>query len=664
MKFKILFTFFLSFSSTIAFAQKSATIKVTHFPGNTLVNGQSKFVAPNYIRVSTTNLNCFSFLDVAVYVKASGDKDKPYRYKVGITNNSPFEVNVTCSKWGFGNGGRSGIKSGATYSPSGNLSDERSLSITISDVDFDFSENEQQRYGVSTLSEKLNCNETPNSYLAKIQAKNKKKEKIKKLQEEIRSLGSSEAELIHKLALLKDLKDLDGNGNYDSKITSIEEQLERIKNERRKKKEEIGDLKNQISSLGNSKEDLLKKKSLYQKLETIDAENEYSTEINNIEEEIENLNEEEKEEKQQKLKADDSNTDNTAEDEETEEEKAEVEAKQKQLEEEQKLKEKQEAEERERKRKEEAERLRKEKIKAYNDRIESQRKENNAIAASAAASSASVLYLVGGIIYDKMGLPAKDLYTGNNFHVNFDIGYGFSVFPIANNSVKTGIDFNGNNTETTNNDPSTALTIDLRLALKFGYEMEYGGGNIFGRFEPGFSPVFTDFNTSYGYGIELFGGHKNFKLYGKYESGANSFSTSNWLDPEEIGEGGKSSTAYQQIRTGLKFSYYRNYRTAKRDHLIIGIMENYFDENSASIFGIRKDPDKPILNLLSTPSKADLNPYIATGYFFEWKRDHTHRLYVEMFPNYPITGEIGGHSNEGGFFIQVGFSRSIEAFFK
>ena len=93
-------------------------------------------------------------------------------------------------------------------------------------------------------------------------------------------------------------------------------------------------------------------------------------------------------------------------------------------------------------------------------------------------------------------------------------------------------------------------------------------------------------------------------------------------------------------------------------------MENYFNEDSAPVFGFRENPDKPILNLLSTPLERDLNPYIANGYFFEWKRDHTHRLYVELFPNYPITGEIGEGSSEGNFFLQIGFSRSIESFFK
>lgn len=353
-------------------------------------------------------------------------------------------------------------------------------------------------------------------------------------------------------------------------------------------------------------------------------------------------------------------------------EKEEVEKKQKEedeeskkLSQEEKQKAKEEAEEQERKRKEEEERRKQEKINAYKQRVENQRKENNAIAASAAASSASVLYLLGGVIYDKMGLPAKDLYTGNNFHVNFDFGYGLSLFPMAHNSIKEGInEFSGEEYSTVSNDPTTAITIDLRLALKIGYEMEYGGGNVFGRFEPGFSPIFTDFNTSYGYGVEVFGGHKNIKLYGRYENGSHNYSSNNWIDPEEVGEGGKTSTKYQQIRAGLKLSYYRNTRTAKRDHITLGIMENYFNEDSAPVFGFRENPDKPILNLLSTPLERDLNPYIANGYFFEWKRDHTHRLYVELFPNYPITGEIGEGSSEGNFFLQIGFSRSIESFFK
>lgn len=182
---KILFVV-LILNSITTFSQKSATIKVTHLPANTMVEGKSVFVAENYIRVATTSLNCFNFLDVKVYVKASGYKDKPYKYSVEITNNSSFEVDINCSSWGLGgNGGRSGIKPGKT-SKSGSLSNGY-LSITISKVNFSFSSSDQQKYGVSYLSNYLNCNETPNSYLATFtKIKDKKETEVKRIEKEKR----------------------------------------------------------------------------------------------------------------------------------------------------------------------------------------------------------------------------------------------------------------------------------------------------------------------------------------------------------------------------------------------------------------------------------------------------------------------------------------------
>ena len=228
---------------------------------------------------------------------------------------------------------------------------------------------------------------------------------------------------------------------------------------------------------------------------------------------------------------------------------------------------------------EEAEKRKQEKINAYDNRVQQQQKENDAIAAASAASSATLLYLLGGVIYDNMGLPGNDLYRGNNIHLNFDFGFGASGFPIGFNSIKTGINRNtGNETLTTDNTTDFALTIDLRLAFRLGYEVENGGGHIFGQFEPGFSPVFTDFNTSYAYGAEAYGGLKNAKLYARYQGGSRNFSAGS-LDAEEVGEGGKSSTKYQQVRLGLRFSYYRNSRTAKRDHITLGIMEDILMRN-------------------------------------------------------------------------------------
>ena len=63
----------------------------------------------------------------------------------------------------------------------------------------------------------------------------------------------------------------------------------------------IEQLKSQINSLGNSKEDLLKKKSLYQKLNSLDKENSYDSDISNIENDLKQVarNELDKEEKEE-----------------------------------------------------------------------------------------------------------------------------------------------------------------------------------------------------------------------------------------------------------------------------------------------------------------------------------------------------------------------------
>ncbi len=677
MKSKIFFVLFLAFSLTKAFAQKSATIKVTHFPGNTLVNGQSKFVAPNYIRVSTTNLNCFPFLDVAVYVKASGDKDKPYRYKVGITNNSPFVVNVTCSKWGFGNGGRSGIKSGATYSPSGNLSDERGLSITISDVDFDFSENEQQRYGVSTLSEKLNCNETPNSYLAKIQAKNKKKEKIKKLQEEIRSLGNREAELTHKLALLKDLKDLDTNSNYDSRISAVEEKLERIKEERTQKNEEISALKEQINTLGNSKEDLEEKKQLYKKLDTIDEENNYDNEISKIEEEIETINKEEKEVEEKKKQGKDSEKEKNKEDTneeslESEEEKAEKLKEEEAEKERNKVREKQEAEERERERQARIQ----EKVKDYKNKVKDANKRNQQLASASAASSASFLYVVGGFIYSNMGSNSGDIYGEgfNNFHFGLDFGYSLNTTPLVFNSNMEDIDEStGNVFNVEKFIPSQSITVDLGLKMLMAAEGQNYRAEGYVGIKGGFSPIFDSFRSDLYYGFEANGGVSWIKAVLGLEWGNKSYSKSNILDSQEIGNA-KSSFGSKKLKYGLKFSWYGNTDYA-RHHLSFGLIKEQIISLGDNIYiedlddNLRAGSSWIGESSLETYNDkyADLSTY--TGYFLKWVHDHHSTLTIEVYPKYPRTGEItvnqfdpDDFSNQGSLFFNIGFTRNLDWF--
>ncbi len=79
----------------------------------------------------------------------------------------------------------------------------------------------------------------------------------------------------------------------------------------------IEQLKSQINSLGNSKEDLLKKKSLYQKLNSLDKENSYDSDISNIENDLKQVarNELDKEENEEETntKNNDSNKDKSEE---------------------------------------------------------------------------------------------------------------------------------------------------------------------------------------------------------------------------------------------------------------------------------------------------------------------------------------------------------------
>ena len=278
--------------ATAIYAQKSGSIRVTHFPANTLVDGVSKFVAPNYIRVSTTNLNCFSFLDVDVFVKANNDQDNPYEYKVTVTNNSQYEVFVNCSTWGFGSGGASSLAPGESHSGE-KYASVKNLSIRIYDVDIEFNSAIKSQYPFYyDYLGNIDCNDTPNSILSKMEARGRKEEKITTIKNEIKTLGRDRPDLERKLALLQDLKNIDTKRDYNSQIEEVRRQLKQLDDCINKKNEEISELKSSINTLGDSKEDLIQKKSLYEKLNTLDDENNYDNEISELENSIEAKNEE------------------------------------------------------------------------------------------------------------------------------------------------------------------------------------------------------------------------------------------------------------------------------------------------------------------------------------------------------------------------------------
>lgn len=67
--------------------------------------------------------------------------------------------------------------------------------------------------------------------------------------------------------------------------------------------------------------------------------------------------------------------------------------------------------------------------------------------------------------------------------------------------------------------------------------------------------------------------------------------------------------------------------------------------------------------------RKEVENQIVTGYTFQLKKDQHYNFYVNLFPEYPFTGAIryGIDSNfndgEPGFFIEVGFVRSMDSWF-
>ena len=125
-----------------------------------------------------------------------------------------------------------------------------------------------------------------------MEARGRKEEKITTIKNEIKTLGRDRPDLERKLALLQDLKNIDTKRDYNSQIEEVRRQLKQLDDCINKKNEEISELKSSINTLGDSKEDLIQKKSLYEKLNTLDDENNYDNEISELENSIEAKNEE------------------------------------------------------------------------------------------------------------------------------------------------------------------------------------------------------------------------------------------------------------------------------------------------------------------------------------------------------------------------------------
>ncbi len=285
---KRLLILIILFCSLSLFSQESTSVKVLYAVGKKMVNGKSVLDLPSdrWTFLQTTNLKCFKFLEIKIYVK-QGVVGQKVKYKVEITNKSPFGVQLN-NDFDFPDfDGFPSIEPGGTASRVSNDVLKDYPILTISRVEFYLTSAEQEKYGAPKYSGYLDCSETPQSYLAKIKLKKEKEDKIRRLKGQISLLGDTKEDLFSKIALYKQLYELDKSSNYYSRISSYEDRLRRLEEELAENKKEIESLQNKINNSGNSKEGLEIKKNCYRKLQDIDKNNDYSKDISYIDRKIE-----------------------------------------------------------------------------------------------------------------------------------------------------------------------------------------------------------------------------------------------------------------------------------------------------------------------------------------------------------------------------------------
>lgn len=266
-------------------AQTSMSFRVTHFPGGE--GGQYR--SREWTTVPISANACWPFLSIRVMVKYSGYQDKPYLYKVEVTNNSNYRVSVDVSNWGFGSGGSTTLGPGRS-SGTPNPTNVQYPTFTIKSIQVWFDRNTQATYGAPNITDYFPCGQSIQSYLNQKKQEKDQKEKVAQLQADIRAINGDEIfDLQRKLGLYRELDRLDQSRNYSSQILALEKRIKGLEDQQMQTANKIRDLKGKIGRLGNSREDLEKKRDYYRQLDRLDEENDYSSEIASVDQELNSM---------------------------------------------------------------------------------------------------------------------------------------------------------------------------------------------------------------------------------------------------------------------------------------------------------------------------------------------------------------------------------------
>lgn len=302
----------------------------------------------------------------------------------------------------------------------------------------------------------------------------------------------------------------------------------------------------------------------------------------------------------------------------------------------------------------------------YERRKQNQESLNSQIAATSAATTAGVAYLFGGFIYSNYGqVNAENIFTGNNLRANLDIGFTMSYLPLLFASDMFSMGFDGTSSRTQETTLDYPLYINLNLGGQLGYETAYFGGFGLAAVQAGIHPILSGTNFNYNYGVDLFGGTRNFKIFGDYTFGGRQFNNSRPLDSEESGKG-RTNYNFKRLNYGVQFSWYGSPKVSARNHIRIGLIEEKITKLDDGISFSNTESQEPIF---LQNDEFDALGNINLGYSFEWRHDHHGVLFIEVFPSYTPTGERNGPddstiTSKGGVFLQVGFLRSLGGYGK
>lgn len=177
----------------VGLCQTATSIKVTYKPGNIIMNGESKFITADWVRVDTDRGSrpaCFPFLEVNVYTRST--RDNKYQHRVDVTNTTMYPVAVTCSNWGLGSGGRTTIGPGYTRKGDSFNSDDGYPDFIIRDIRFEYPKEARDRYGFGYVSAYIDCGQSVQDIITEAQDEKEKKEReelVTKVKAEINNIN-------------------------------------------------------------------------------------------------------------------------------------------------------------------------------------------------------------------------------------------------------------------------------------------------------------------------------------------------------------------------------------------------------------------------------------------------------------------------------------------